>query len=173
MLTEEQKIRRRVAAKRYYEKNKDQVREKGRLQQKKWREENREAHREQGRIWRAANPERSKALHNAYYARVKVRDPERVITWSRKRRGLPEPTRSMPEFCENCAGARGPKRLAIDHCHITGAFRGWLCDNCNTGLGKLGDTKAGLLRALEYLERFECQTKSQSPAPEPPSTLET
>ena len=39
----------------------------------------------------------------------------------------------------------------IDHDHATGRVRGVLCNGCNTGLGKLGDTIAGLERAIEYL----------------------
>tara|TARA_R110002051_G_C8622703_1_gene483602 strand:- start:543 stop:968 length:426 start_codon:yes stop_codon:yes gene_type:complete len=42
-----------------------------------------------------------------------------------------------PELCEmsNC------KRVAKhpDHDHKTEKFRGWLCTECNTGFGKLGD----------------------------------
>jgi hypothetical protein len=44
-------------------------------------------------------------------------------------------------------------RLCIDHCHDTGAFRGFLCDTCNSGLGFLGDSYEGIKRALEYLHR--------------------
>ncbi|WP_136246189.1 endonuclease VII domain-containing protein [Mycobacterium intracellulare] len=40
---------------------------------------------------------------------------------------------------------------ALDHCHTTGAVRGILCSNCNTGIGKLGDTADGLNRAETYL----------------------
>ena len=36
----------------------------------------------------------------------------------------------------------------IDHDHDTGEFRGWLCNNCNTGLGAMGDTIEGLERAI-------------------------
>jgi hypothetical protein len=43
--------------------------------------------------------------------------------------------------------------LCLDHNHETGKFRGWLCDNCNTGIGKLGDTVEGLERAIAYLKR--------------------
>jgi hypothetical protein len=43
--------------------------------------------------------------------------------------------------------------LNYDHDHNTGAFRGWLCVTCNSGLGKLGDDVAGLKRAIKYLER--------------------
>lgn len=40
---------------------------------------------------------------------------------------------------------------AVDHCHKTLAIRGILCSNCNTGIGKLGDTPEGLERAEDYL----------------------
>jgi len=46
-----------------------------------------------------------------------------------------------------------PKRLTIDHCHITGRIRGLLCDNCNRGIGHLQDNVSILQAALEYLKR--------------------
>lgn len=39
----------------------------------------------------------------------------------------------------------------VDHCHTTGAIRGALCNECNTGLGMFGDDTARLLRAVNYL----------------------
>jgi hypothetical protein len=51
--------------------------------------------------------------------------------------------------CDLCG--RATENLHIDHDHATGAIRGVLCQSCNTGLGKLGDTVAGLERALAYL----------------------
>lgn len=45
------------------------------------------------------------------------------------------------------------KLLSVDHCHTTGRIRGLLCMHCNTGIGKLGDTPAGLRAALAYLEK--------------------
>jgi hypothetical protein len=52
--------------------------------------------------------------------------------------------------CEICR-REGPTEL--DHCHTTGAFRGWVCTLCNLGLGKLGDDVAGVRRAIAYLLR--------------------
>lgn len=80
--------------------------------------------------------------------------PDLVRATNRRTRGLPEPTRPEPATCECCG--RPPmagKALALDHDHETGAFRGWLCFFCNSGIGKLGDTVAGLRRALAYLEK--------------------
>lgn len=45
------------------------------------------------------------------------------------------------------------KATCVDHDHQTGRVRGHLCAGCNTGLGKLGDSVAGLQKAIDYLER--------------------
>jgi len=60
-----------------------------------------------------------------------------------------------PEFgtlCD-CCGKPVLKNFQLDHEHGTTNFRGWLCKDCNVGLGKLGDTIEGLKKALEYLKR--------------------
>ena len=43
----------------------------------------------------------------------------------------------------------------LDHDHVTGAFRGWLCARCNRVLGALGDTAEGVRKLLRYIERAE------------------
>ena len=40
----------------------------------------------------------------------------------------------------------------LDHCHETGEFRGFLCNNCNQGLGKFKDDPEILLNAIAYLQ---------------------
>ena len=46
-------------------------------------------------------------------------------------------------------------KWVLDHCHETNTFRGWLCSNCNTGLGGFKDDKDKVLRAYEYLKGHE------------------
>lgn len=90
---------------------------------------------------------------------IKVRDytkkHRQTVEQMRKARGLPAPTRAEPVLCEICG--RPPtaryKRLALDHDHETKAFRGWLCNRCNTALGMLGDTLEALERVVAYLRR--------------------
>jgi hypothetical protein len=107
-----------------------------RASHRKWRHANPEKNRTNARKWTQANPEKKRAN-------------------SRKWRRLPEATRPAPMLCEVCGGP--PKGhnsvLSLDHDHATGAFRGWLCNKCNVGIGALGDTLAGALRAVEYLKR--------------------
>lgn len=46
-------------------------------------------------------------------------------------------------------GNKTPFRL--DHDHVTGAFRGFICDSCNTGMGKFRDDITLLQKAIDYL----------------------
>ena len=43
----------------------------------------------------------------------------------------------LQDRCELCGEDFGKK--VMDHCHTTGKYRGALCFQCNTALGKLGD----------------------------------
>lgn len=42
-------------------------------------------------------------------------------------------------------------RLVVDHDHATGKFRGLLCQNCNQGIGRLGDNAQTIDAAARYL----------------------
>lgn len=46
------------------------------------------------------------------------------------------------------------RRMAIDHCHKTGAVRGLLCGNCNRGLGNFQDSPELVAKAAEYLLKY-------------------
>jgi Recombination endonuclease VII len=80
--------------------------------------------------------------------------PEVNRRTQRALRGLPLPTRPVPLVCE-CCGKPCRRHLALDHCHVSGRFRGWLCWACNRGIGSLGDNLAGLKQAVAYLERLD------------------
>jgi hypothetical protein len=39
----------------------------------------------------------------------------------------------------------------LDHCHFTDTFRGYICNNCNLGLGRFNDDVKLLQKAIDYL----------------------
>lgn len=47
--------------------------------------------------------------------------------------------------------AKGHSSFHVDHDHISGAFRGLLCHECNVGIGSLQDDPILLERAVNYL----------------------
>lgn len=64
--------------------------------------------------------------------------------------------------CDLCSKPIILRTARLDHDHeicpqsqhcCDKCFRGVLCAKCNTGLGALGDSEEGLLRALEYLRK--------------------
>jgi hypothetical protein len=46
------------------------------------------------------------------------------------------------------------KRLSVDHEHSSGKIRGLLCSFCNTSLGNFDDREDLLLKAIDYLKKF-------------------
>ena len=84
------------------------------------------------------------------------RRPECKVCWIeltknyRKLRGK-HPTPELGSPCQGCG--RTDQLLTWDHCHKTTEHRGWLCHNCNTGIGKLGDNLQGVTNAMNYLLR--------------------
>lgn len=58
-----------------------------------------------------------------------------------------------------------PKRgdtLVFDHCHKTNTFRGYLHNSCNRSLGVLGDDIPGMLRAINFLNKYEKKLITQN-----------
>jgi len=57
--------------------------------------------------------------------------------------------------CAICGISVPFPKLSVDHNHESGKIRGLLCQNCNAGIGMLGDAPERLTRAAQYLTYCE------------------
>jgi hypothetical protein len=85
--------------------------------------------------------------NGAFALKKECRECHTVV--KREEREVRKKAPPTPNLCNCC---HGNKSLQIDHIHGSTIFRGWLCRNCNTGMGALGDTLEGVLQAAIYLE---------------------
>lgn len=58
-------------------------------------------------------------------------------------------------ICEKRSIVGVNANIVADHDHDTGMGREWICDSCNTGLGRFKDDIEILEKVIEYLKRFE------------------
>jgi hypothetical protein len=112
---------------------------------------NKERAREYSKQWARRNKEKIQAKATAR----RHADLEGHRAKERLQAGLPTPTRPCPKLCESCGKEpNGRYRiLFLDHCHASGAFRGWLCNKCNIAFGLIGDNLEGVKALLEYAIR--------------------
>ena len=57
--------------------------------------------------------------------------------------------------CAICLRPQEGKPLSIDHNHASGQVRALLCSNCNSAIGRFGESTEILERAAQYLERVD------------------
>lgn len=116
------------------------------------------------RLWAQRNREALNAYQRAYYKRNRSKKLRQArARWAKNRaeklaKARAQYARRMsgrPTACQCCGRKATTRRLSKDHNHATGAFRGWLCGQCNVGIGMLGDTRVGVKRAVRYLERAQ------------------
>ncbi|MBA7656263.1 hypothetical protein ES703_64183 [subsurface metagenome] len=72
-----------------------------------------------------------------------------------KRKWLRTKPQNEPFNCPICGKrtiAGVTSKVVLDHNHNTGKVRGWICDSCNTGIGRFKDDKELLKKAIGYLE---------------------
>jgi hypothetical protein len=162
------KLTRKEYDRAYHEKNRDRILEK----QKEYRETHKDCEKKRGQKYRLAHREELKAYQKSW----KERNPDKIFKYRLetsakikvreagwKYQGIDctyklyEKLLSKQDY--RCANFTCRKHhlelrrgLAVDHDHKTGKVRGLLCDNCNNGLGKLGDNIESLKAMVIYLE---------------------
>lgn len=57
-------------------------------------------------------------------------------------------------ICEKRSIVGVTANLVRDHSHKTGEGREWICDSCNTGLGRFKDNIDFLQKVIDYLKKF-------------------
>lgn len=86
---------------------------------------------------------------------------------SRLRKEVPEPDddyacpicdQTLSEIAKH--GQAKLQKWVLDHCHGTDTFRGWICFNCNSGLGSFNDDVDRARRAVDYLKRHKDEISS-------------
>jgi Recombination endonuclease VII len=94
------------------------------------------------------------------YLRPECKKCNNILSKQRKElkkiHGCPPENYKCP-ICErdekeiSSGGGQKSTRWVLDHDHETHRFRGWLCHNCNMGIGAFKDNHQILKRAIEYL----------------------
>jgi len=84
-------------------------------------------------------------------------------TMRREQRAVRKLAPPQPKHCDMChkhideityhQNSCHKQSFQLDHLHGSTIFRGWLCSNCNSGIGKLGDDLSGVIQAAIYLEK--------------------
>ncbi|MDE0016851.1 MAG: Hpy99I family type II restriction endonuclease [Candidatus Poribacteria bacterium] len=85
-------------------------------------------------------------------------DGERMPTSERRKMNARRPSDKTVFICPICEKRTIvdiTAKIVADHDHDTGAGREWICDSCNTGLGRFKDNITILETAIKYLKRFE------------------
>lgn len=148
--------------------------------QKEYRAKNKSSLNSYANAYYKKNADRIKAMRKlrkegksteAFHSKNKVFDPTSYSTregWKKrkaktwKHRGIlnmtyekyEEMLKDQDYKCAICSKDHtDSKKLHVDHCHVTGKARGLLCNNCNNGMGKLGDSIERLKNTIKYLEK--------------------
>lgn len=108
-----------------------------------YREDNRQKAKEYARRYNHSDKARNKAYLRNY--NITLEDYNRML----------EEQGNVCKIClqpEQMLHKGNPKRLCVDHDHITGRVRGLLCQRCNTTLGRYEDNPELMKNLISYLE---------------------
>jgi hypothetical protein len=139
-------------------------REKNRLRSAEWRKNNpekaKETVRKHNEKRKAEKPEIIRAYQQAYREknRETLRHRERERKFGISRQEYANIFLKQNGVCAICKQPETATRLgtvkslSVDHCHTSGKVRGLLCSDCNTGIGKMKESREALLAAIRYLD---------------------
>lgn len=99
-------------------------------------------------------------INNRTVRRPSCKDCRKVIdgenmTNEEKKKWLPLKPHLIEFECPICKKITIPgltSKVVLNHDHSTGIASGWICDSCNTGLGRFKDDVEILKQAIAYIE---------------------
>lgn len=97
-------------------------------------------------FWQQCNPDKCQAKNARWVAKNKP-----LIYTLEQRQELFDKQEGRCAICSRHESEFN-RRLAVDHCHATGAIRGLLCSPCNRGLGLFRDNQERLIKAAQYIK---------------------
>lgn len=85
----------------------------------------------------------------------KIKDGVNIPTTERRKWENKRPLNGSLFSCPICNKTTivGISKIVLDHNHSTGEVRGWLCESCNTGIGRFDDNTDIIKNAIKWLER--------------------
>lgn len=116
--------------------------------------------REQAARWRRENPERAKESGKLYREKRKLEDPD----YYRRRNYRAKYGITLEDYDLMCDLQKGvcyickqpdSQRLAVDHCHTSGAVRKLLCKRCNLTLEHIENATAPLSEYISYINEHK------------------
>ncbi len=83
----------------------------------------------------------------------KLKDGVSIPAKIRKKWEQSRPKGFIPFTCPICnkTTIAGISKIVLDHDHSNGHVRGWLCESCNTGIGRFDDNADIVKRAIDWL----------------------
>jgi hypothetical protein len=102
------------------------------------------------------NPEKYRQYTNSRPYRPELKRKANLKTFGLTIQQYEEMLQLQQGVCAICAETcTSGKRLAVDHCHVTGRVRQLLCRRCNQSIGKFNDDPVLLQKAVDYLLKWQ------------------
>ena len=94
---------------------------------------------------------RRPVCRDCYSKKVKINPEEKKIYESKH----PRPKLGEEFACPVCNRKfvrKFQNDVVLDHSHVDGGVRGWVCSSCNTSIGKFYDDPSILQRAIDWIK---------------------
>jgi hypothetical protein len=102
------------------------------------------------------NAKNNRSVRRPSCKTCRVKMEGRGVSRENKVKWLKEKPINEPFECPVCKKrtiAGVASKVVLEHNHLTGKIGGWICDSCNTGLGRFKDDVGLLKSGIEFIKR--------------------